>query len=76
MFNIESGVPLPKRGTVNRKRKYPFADMKVGDSFKFPKADLSRVGAAARSFRKLGHKDWKFSIRNISHDQSGLWRVR
>jgi len=76
MFEIKSGMPIPKRGTVSRKRKYPFAEMKVGDHFEFPAGDAGRVTSAARSFRKLGHKEWKFSVRNIGAGHAGLWRVR
>lgn len=45
-FVIEHGVPVPLRGG---KKKYPFDDMAVGDSFKFPEEDRVRVFASAKA---------------------------
>jgi hypothetical protein len=33
---IEKGVPIPPPSTGGRKRKYPFDEMEVGDSFTLP----------------------------------------
>lgn len=43
-YEIEHGVPLPRHGS---RQKYPFPDMRSGDSFVFSEEDLGRVRAAA-----------------------------
>ncbi len=36
MLEIKTGVPIPKGRKFGRDRKYPFADMNVGDCFDMP----------------------------------------
>lgn len=57
MFEIESGIPVPAR--ARRGSTYPFAAMKVNDSFFVGTADeaedakaVARIAAAARIFRR------------------------
>jgi hypothetical protein len=55
LIAVERGIPLPRQGY--RALKYPWAEMKVGDSFFVPCAIASRgavrasVSAARRKFR-------------------------
>jgi len=53
-FDIEKNVPLPKHD-VFRKRKYPFIEMEVGESFfvKGPKSKVALNGmkSIARYYR-------------------------
>jgi len=77
MFEIESGLPLPPRH--NPHTKYPFAQMKPGDSFFVPvgpdgtltklASKVANVTARARK-EKLG----KFAVRKLS-DGVRVWRV-
>ena len=43
-IKIESGVPIPLP-----LYRYPWLEMKVGDCFRFPNAEVRRVRAAARA---------------------------
>lgn len=80
MFEIKKGVPVPLRGRL----KYPFSDMKVGDSFETGSDDVipktkghgasSRAYQAAYHFAKRHHPDWKFTARR-SGEGFRIWRV-
>lgn len=52
-FKIESNVPPPS-GDSGRPAKYPWAEMKVGDSFRFDGAPgvRDRISASSRAFAK------------------------
>lgn len=44
MYDIEDGVPIPKRSASGgRKPLYPFAQLKVGQSFFIPYEDVDDV---------------------------------
>ena len=66
-YKIESGIPLP-----GRRLKYPFAEMKVGDSFAIAEADLRKISVSAfAEGKRLG---FKFSVRTA--DGGGrVWRI-
>ena len=67
MFEIESNIPIPDP-ECGVKSKYPFADMKIGDSFLMPYADKTPVKQrmvlihAIRHFRRK-HPDRTFATR-------------
>lgn len=46
-FRIEKNIPAPP----NRRSKYPFADMEVGDSFMIPGAATSAKIGSSISYR-------------------------
>lgn len=71
-YKIESGVQMPKRGQIC---KYPFAEMKVGDSFAVAASDRNRIQTAASKF---GHRHArKYSIRCIDPIKGDYrcWRI-
>lgn len=55
VFTIETGIPKPKpvRAHGGRASKYPFADMKIGQSFKvvFPSAEKKDITKVERNVR-------------------------
>lgn len=81
MYKLQVGIPIPPRSNIKeRKRKYPFKDMRVGMSFLVPKKEatndldklMKRIGPAAHSAGKsLG---FKFALRRVS-DGVRVWRV-
>ena len=83
MYQIETNVPIPpRRAGVGRAPKYPFATMKVGDSFFVqcdPKSIEQRrvVGAMRHSQRTLNLKFVSRYITAQSPEESGVrvWRV-
>lgn len=74
MIEIEKGIEMPN--TKGRKRKYPFGDMEVGDSFKYPdgKAKNSIVGGANAWAKRLGN-NYRFAVRTID-GKFRLWRIK
>jgi hypothetical protein len=69
-FAIDSNIPPPPRaGRTGTYPKYPFAQMKVGDSFSFgeeqKRALLSSVGAW-----KARHPGWNYTVRGYR-----VWRT-
>jgi hypothetical protein len=78
-FIIEKGIPLIE--TRNRIGKYPFPNMKVGDSFIFSEIYslklLQHISAAARAWAKSSRNNgWKFSARKTDNNKIRIWRIK
>ena len=72
-YRIERGVPMPK-ARAPRVIKYPFAKMRVGDSFLIPTKDLCRH--AAHSVRGAARaRGMQASVRKVAGGVL-VWRVR
>lgn len=73
-FKIESNVPPPS-GESLRPAKYPWAEMKVGDSFHFDGSPgtRDRISASSRSFAKT-HSGFAFVTRREG-DGYRIWRI-
>lgn len=67
---IEHGIPIPANASGVANRKYPFAQMKIGDSILV--SVKSRQSAYAY---KLRHPEFKFVTRRVSSTHVRLWRV-
>ena len=65
-YEVEKDVPMTPR------RKYPFDDMGVGDSFFLPVADREKINSAARYYGK--REDKKFSIKKFDNGYR-CWRI-
>lgn len=80
-FRIEKDVPMPdKVAGKGARSKYPFAQMKIGDSFLVPctngrinNVQVAVVGAAA-NYRKKAKVTAKFSS-SRQPDGVRIWRV-
>jgi uncharacterized protein (DUF2249 family) len=75
MIKIEQGVPIP--GNITRKTKYPFREMKIGESFfltdhEDPERTRKRVSAAATMF--CANKDYKFKTQ-VFETGVRVWRI-
>jgi len=71
-FTIEKDVPLP---TCYGQRRYPFDQMKPGDSFLINgDATADGVRSAAITFGRSQGRNWKFSIRQTTEGPR-CWRV-
>jgi len=72
VFEIESGVDMPKGRTV-----YPFADMLPGDSIRFATAkQANSARVSALRFVKTHEPDWQFALRKVNDEACWrLWRV-
>lgn len=78
-IKIEKRVPIPenKRGKPN---KYPFPDMKIGDSFLFTenlkdkRKSIQHASAAANTWKKVTASKFKFSCRLVKNGVR-IWRI-
>jgi len=67
-YSIDADVPMPKKGVV----KYPFSDMRVGESVYFEGMDTnSKPAVAARRYNSRGKL---FECRKVSGGLR-IWRV-
>jgi hypothetical protein len=75
LFAVERNVPMPRRGLAGRPSLYPFADMRVGDSFfiSTPKRRKQVASAAANFARERG---WKFSVLTMPDKTYRCWRIK
>ncbi len=67
-FKIEGNIPCP-----TQQSKYPFKEMKVGDSFLVPKHFEMRVRTASQYFSKR-NAPYKFSVAKTV-DGARIWRI-
>lgn len=66
-FKIETGIPAPP--PVQPRRRYPFRDMAVGDSFFAANVSIVTVSVATRD-----HRPKKFTCRTVV--ENGIKGVR
>jgi hypothetical protein len=75
-FKVEANVPLDQPKLGSAARKYPFNEMKPGDSFLINGgADPKKVAGAATSFGRANNRGWKFATRNTPEGYR-CWRVK
>lgn len=65
-MKVEKGIPFP--------RKYPFADMAVGDSFALP-PDIARTTVSIAAMRYGRKHGMKFVIRMVADRTHRCWRI-
>lgn len=78
-MKIDRQVPIPKTST-GRKRKWPWFDMKKGDSFlmytEYTVRNLQNASAQGIMFSKTNKKGkWKFSVRK-TEEGIRVWRIK
>ena len=66
-MKIEKNIPIPRL-------KYPFADMKVNDSFAVP-ADVNRSAIGVAALRYARKHSVKFTIRQMPDKTLRCWRI-
>ena len=70
-IKVDKGIPIPK---WQQRRKYPWREMKVGDSFFVAgEKDTHRMASAANGIRKL------LKMEFVTRTEKGgvrVWRVR
>ena len=73
-YKIESGVQMSKSGR-SQICKYPFAEMKVGDSFAVAASDLEKTRTAASYFGR--HNERKYSVCRVDpiKGEYRCWRI-
>lgn len=70
-FKIEKGINPP----AERKSRYPFAEMAVGDSFSFSASERAKIQNAASAYSRSKGKGTRFRVR--TEGTSGrVWRIK
>lgn len=73
-MEIESGVPIPEAKPTGRGTKYPWKDMKVGDSLHFTnQQEYERARTASSAYGKK--HGLKFTAR-MTLDGYRIWRIK
>ena len=72
-LKIESGIPVPesRRPLIGN---FPFADMKVGDSFSLNGMRPSTIGYVAAVFARRQEPKWKLTVRKTVNGHR-CWRI-
>lgn len=72
-YKIESDVQMPE--TRGRHYIYPFAEMKVGDSFAVAAGDMEKVRTAASYFGRRNER--KYAVRCVDpvKGEYRCWRI-
>jgi len=72
-YEIENGIPIPPRGGA----KYPWAEMKAGDSIlvdePYEKTGGSPAGSSAASWVKRNREGWISTARRIDEKTVRVW---
>jgi hypothetical protein len=68
-YKIEKNVPIPEK---KGRKKYPFGDMEIGDSFVMQKV-ITTANSIARSYGNR-HKV-RFTCYAISENKTRVWRT-
>jgi hypothetical protein len=71
-YPIESGIPLPKPATRSGS-KYPFAQMRIGDSFVVDKRQDQFGNTVIYGAKQTG---FKFTTRKIDANSTRIWRIK
>ena len=73
-YKIESGVQMSKSGR-SQICKYPFAEMKVGDSFAVAASDLEKIRTSASHFGRRNER--KYAVRCVDpvKGEYRCWRI-
>jgi hypothetical protein len=79
-ITIDKNVPIPERvwGKNGRVSKYPFRDMKLGDSFFIPRTTSARFTPNICQFKKLNPK-FNFTVRTVVEKKVPgvrVWRIK
>jgi hypothetical protein len=74
MYKIEKGVPIPDDLIQDLKRKYPFAELEVGDSFVVAGRDMRKAMRAADQYKRR-HQGWSYRAKRLDDGTVRLWRV-
>ena len=69
-ITIDKDVPIPEK--KSKPRKYPWADMEVGDSFEMP---LSTKTASAQASYAGVRYGMKFTCRKTGPNTTRIWRI-
>ena len=68
-FKVEKNIEMPFKQIL-----YPWKEMEVGDSFKFPIENLANIRGAASYRQRTYHE--KYTVRTINENTGCCWRLK
>lgn len=74
MYNIEKNIPFPSNIVIKRREKYPFSQLKLGDSFLVPDGKMSTISVSVAKYNKNMQKR-RFRARTVKEGVR-VWRVQ
>jgi hypothetical protein len=75
MYKIEDAIPIPKGLRKRGPSKYPWLELKVGQSFLVPLGNINNLRSVASNAGKKYNR--KFTAREIKSEQGvRVWRVK
>lgn len=77
MIKIDNNIPQPRRDCYGRPAKYPFRELRPGQSFFAPGVTTYGLGGASDHWRKS--TGWTFVTRKVVEDGIPgvrVWRVK
>ena len=72
-IKIERNVPIPKNNSGGTPYKYPWVELKVGDSFLAPNITVNVIGGSKRPAEKK--TGFKFVCRTVNGGVR-VWRIK
>lgn len=74
-YKIEDDVPLPADGIRYKRNVFPFAEMRVGQSFSVPIEEVQKLRMAKAQY-VYRHRDVQFTVRrDINLKVARCWRT-
>ena len=75
-YVLETKVKIPPKNNKSGYSKYPFAEMKVGQSFLVKNKASGAMSANSKNWSKsTGNGSIKFTVRQIGKD-TRIWRIK
>lgn len=76
-IKIDKLIPIPKPGRKGWLARYPFRQMKVGDSFFVPGRNVQQMSNSGAQYRKLfGHRYTVRSVVEGGKKGCRVWRTK
>jgi hypothetical protein len=79
MIKVDKNVPIPNNAGGGRRKKYPWNEMEVGDSFEIEAGKEKAVRSAASYFASRFHdrtgKQIKFAVCRDDNGTFRCWRI-
>ena len=75
-MKIEDGIPVPKKKRQGRPYKYPFAEMKVGQSVKVKATYYTLMGCVKNFCAKVENAGVEFQIEMITKTTARIHRIK
>ncbi|NIO09673.1 MAG: hypothetical protein GTO40_17385 [Deltaproteobacteria bacterium] len=73
-YSVEQGIEIPELKIGGRRPKYPFPNMKVGDSFTVPIAEFAAARSASHRWGE--RHDKQFTTRMENEHTGRIWRTK